>query len=590
MLPLRLPDGLAALMGWLARSWVLRPAIIVGLVAAALTISYALMPPTSYLPSGNRNLVFARMFTPPDYHLDQQQQIGLRIEDRLQQYWEASGDAEATANLPEVPSEDPFTGEPTTVQPPPLENFFFVAVRDIMFMGGIGDDPNRVRPIEDLMNDAIDDQPGVIGFANQMPLFRIGLRSGDALELEIAGPDLDEVERVAGALYQQYGRRFGFQRIQPSPFNFNLPGTEVRVDPKPVEATDVGLNQDDINAAVQVFGDGAIIGDYLDANDNIDLKVLAKQNGHTNDAAYFAELPVATPAGQIVPLHSVAKIRRTVAPQEINRVEEQRAVTLQIRLPDGTPLEAAMDQVRGDLQAMRADGTIPPTVTANLAGSAAKLTQVKESLLGEWTGFNAQSFLSLANSRMLLALVVVFLLMAALFESWLYPFVIMFSVPLATVGGFLGLFVVTRYIPDQQLDVLTMLGFVILIGIVVNNAILIVHQTLNLIRGEAEVRREGQVVEQLEPKEAIAEAVRTRVRPIFMSMMTSVGGMLPLVLFPGAGSELYRGLGSVVVGGLAASTVFTLVLVPLLLSVMFDLRRRILGAAAKADMTPTAAS
>ena len=157
-------------------------------------------------------------------------------------------------------------------------------------------------------------------------------------------------------------------------------------------------------------------------------------------------------------------------------------------------------------------------------------------------------------------MVITYLLMAALFESFLYPLVILFSVPLAAMGGFLGLAVVNLF-TYQALDVLTMLGFIILVGTVVNNAILIVHQSLNHMRNEG-----------MEPREAIRESVSNRVRPIFMSVATSVCGMLPLVLFPGAGSELYRGLGSVVVGGLVVSTVFTLFLVPALFSLTLDAR------------------
>jgi HAE1 family hydrophobic/amphiphilic exporter-1 len=112
---------------------------------------------------------------------------------------------------------------------------------------------------------------------------------------------------------------------------------------------------------------------------------------------------------------------------------------------------------------------------------------------------------------------------------------------------------------------LTVLGFIILIGTVVNNAILIVHQSLN------HMRQEG-----LESREAIRAAVRNRFRPIFMSVSTSVLGMLPLILFPGAGSELYRGLGSVVVGGLIVSTLFTLVLVPALFSLSLDAREAVM--------------
>jgi HAE1 family hydrophobic/amphiphilic exporter-1 len=142
----------------------------------------------------------------------------------------------------------------------------------------------------------------------------------------------------------------------------------------------------------------------------------------------------------------------------------------------------------------------------------------------------------------------------------------MFSVPLAAAGGFVGLLLVNLFIAPQPLDVITMLGFVILIGIVVNNAILIVHQSLNNMRDS-----------NMPSREAIRESVRSRIRPIYMSTVTSVFGMLPLVLFPGAGSEFYRGLGSVVVGGLLVSTVFTIFLVPALLSLVLDA-----GAAIKA--------
>ena len=135
---------------------------------------------------------------------------------------------------------------------------------------------------------------------------------------------------------------------------------------------------------------------------------------------------------------------------------------------------------------------------------------------------------------------------------------------LAMGGGFLGLWLVNTFLTPQSLDILTMLGFVILVGTVVNNAILIVHQTLNHLRED---------VETMDTRAALRAAVRSRVRPIFMSVGTSVFAMLPLVLAPGAGSELYRGLGSVVVGGLVLSTVFTLFLVPALFSLLIDIKK-----------------
>jgi HAE1 family hydrophobic/amphiphilic exporter-1 len=167
--------------------------------------------------------------------------------------------------------------------------------------------------------------------------------------------------------------------------------------------------------------------------------------------------------------------------------------------------------------------------------------------------------------------------MAALFESWLYPFVIILTVPLGAVGGFAGLWMLNQYVL-QPLDVLTMLGFVILIGTVVNNPILIIHQSINHMRHDG-----------MRPVEAILESTRTRIRPIFMTTAIAVFGLLPMVFSPGAGSELYRGLGSVLLGGLVVSTVFTLVLVPTLFSLTMQARdafRKTLGLGEVAEVEP----
>ncbi len=212
------------------------------------------------------------------------------------------------------------------------------------------------------------------------------------------------------------------------------------------------------------------------------------------------------------------------------------------------PLETAIDIVNNDILApLKASGELGGEYNVQLTGTADDLTTTRRAL--QW--------------NFVLAAVIAFLLMASLFESFIYPFVIMFSVPLAAFGGFLGLGILNLF-TNQALDVLTMLGFVILIGIVVNNAILIVHQALNNMKEKGMTNRD-----------AISASVKTRIRPIFMSTTTSVFGMLPLVLFPGSGSELYRGLGSVVVGGLIVSTIFTLFLVPSVFSMVLDFRERL---------------
>jgi len=198
------------------------------------------------------------------------------------------------------------------------------------------------------------------------------------------------------------------------------------------------------------------------------------------------------------------------------------------------------------LAPMKADGTINLPYRVRLSGTADDLVVTRKAV--QW--------------NLIIGGLITYLLIAALFESFFYAFVIMISVPLAAGGGFLGLWMVSTFVTYQTLDVLTMLGFIILIGTVVNNAILIVHQALHYMREDG-----------IEPVEAMKRSVRVRVRPIFMSTMTSVCGMLPLVLFTGPGSEIYRGIGSVVVGGLTLSTLFTLFLVPALFTLMSSLKK-----------------
>jgi len=208
-------------------------------------------------------------------------------------------------------------------------------------------------------------------------------------------------------------------------------------------------------------------------------------------------------------------------------------------------MEKSINIIRNEvIGPIKKRGDLDASYHIGLTGTADSLLKTREAL--QW--------------NFILALVITFLLLSALFENFFYPLVIMFSVPMAAAGGFLGLWVVNRFLSHQPLDILTMLGFVILVGIVVNNAILLVHQSLNFIRQEG-----------METQRAIKEAVRIRIRPIFMSTTTSIFGMVPLVFFPGAGSELYRGLGSVVIGGLAVSTVFTIFLIPALFSLVYSL-------------------
>jgi len=230
----------------------------------------------------------------------------------------------------------------------------------------------------------------------------------------------------------------------------------------------------------------------------------------------------------------------TAGPTSIRHIERQRTVTLEVRPAANMPLEVALDTLKTEVIDVLRQQELPEGTQMRLSGTADKLDETWQAMVLD----------------LVLALAIVFLVMAILFESFIFPLIILLSVPVAAAGGVAGLVILNLFY-RQSLDMLTLLGFVILVGIVVNNAILLVHQTLLHIDKD-----------RMDPTAAILEATSNRIRPIFMSTLTSVFGMLPLVLLPGAGSELYRGLGSVVVGGLSLSALLTLLLIPAMLVVV----------------------
>jgi HAE1 family hydrophobic/amphiphilic exporter-1 len=581
----RLPDLAAGAIDLVSRSAIASILVVAVITAGSLLGSWYLMPPSDYLPTGNRNLVFGMLLPPPGYNIDQLKTIGERVERDIRPYWEAGslppGEERnrAAESLPQIATFDFATMSPgRVITPPPLENYFFVAFDGIMFHGGVSTDPKRVVDMSELFMHATraENAPGVMAFAFQAPLFQLGGSTGSAIKIDFAGGDLAQVAAAANAAFMQLGQAYGFHTVQPSPSNFNLPGPEMQIAPDRRRLSDLGMTPADLGLAVQTLGDGAIVGEYRVGGEAIDLKVIARESVDQKFIGALPDTPIATPGGQIVPMSILGEVRRVTSPPQINRVDRQRAVTLMFTPPASEPLEAAIAGVDEMIATMRAQGVIPADVETSYTGSASKLRAVKSALLGDGT------LSGLLNSSLFLAIVITYLLMCVLFQSFLHPLVIMISVPLATLGGFAALAglhawsLADPYMPDQKLDVLVMLGFIILIGVVVNNAILIVHQALNFMKGISDAPGIPAGVP-LAPRQAIVESVRSRVRPILMSLFTSVVGMLPLVIMPGSGSELYRGLGSVVVGGLLCSTIFTIIVVPLLMNLVMDVKMLILG-------------
>ncbi len=498
---------------------ILMVAIIAGGAAVA---SWIFLPRLEYLPEGNRNLVFGLIIPPPGYNLETTETIAQRIEGVAQPLWEAA---------PETQTED---GTPT------IENFFFVATPGNSFVGAGAVDTQRAGELIPVLSRPIFAEPGTFGFMTQPSLFGRGVGGGRTIELNISGQDLNDIlgvaGRAAGIVSQLLPRSEGHQ-FRPIP-GLELGAPEVRLLPNRLRLSDAGLDSSALAATVDAFNDGLRVAEITIGSERVDL--VLKGDPSVSTAARTQDVgnyPVVTPSGQILPVSALADVVLTAGPTEIRHRERLRTVTLEVRPSDNLPLEQAVELLETEVVDVLTAQGLPSDIRLNVSGTADQLSQT-------WNAIQI---------NLIVALIIVFLVMAILFESFVLPLVILIAVPVAAAGGVGGLALLNTY-QTQPLDMLTLLGFIILVGIVVNNAILIVHQTLYHLRDEG-----------MEPVDAIEEATRNRIRPIFMSTLTSVMGMLPLIVFPGEGSELYRGLGAVVVGGLSMSAFLTLLTVPPLL-------------------------
>ncbi len=493
----------------------------------ALSISYAMLPKLEYLPEGNRNLIFGIMLPPPGYNLETLTEIAERVETRVKNLWASETGSVAEAG-----------------QPPKIKNYFFVAgAGGRTLFGASAVQDTRVRELIPVLTRSLFGEPGTFGFFTQPSLFQRGFGGGRSIDLDITGPDLEKVvivaQQAAGLVGKSFPRSEGNQ-MRPIP-GLVLGAPEIQVQPNRVKLADNNITAQSLALSVDAFNSGLRIAEITVDSKRMDLTLRGKVNAITQTQG-IENIPVVTPNGKILPISSIADVVMTSGPTEIRHIERDRTITLQIKPIDKIPLEAAIDTIKEKVILPLEQQGLPTGINLNLSGTADELTST----------WNAMVI------NLIVAICMVYLLMAILFESFIYPLVIMLSVPPAAAGGVMGLWVLNLNIL-QPLDMLTMLGFVILIGIVVNNAILLVHQTLQHMKEE-----------NLNVSEAILEATRNRIRPIFMSTLTSVFGMIPLVVFPGAGSELYRGLGSVVIGGLCLSAILTLAIVPPMLRIFIS--------------------
>ena len=399
--------------------------------------------------------------------------------------------------------------------------------------GNIGirvEDQSRVDEMVKIANQEIlSGFPDTQAFAQQGSLFgRFGGGANISINLQsVDFPALNDAAVEVSDLIQQ-----------------SLPGSRVRMNPDPLIVTpelrlipddrrlaEVGMTRESLARTLRAFGDGLWLGEFFHQDSRLDI-FLRTQDWTVPEQ--LETMPIVTPSGAVIPFGDLARVEPGVGPNQIFRLDARRTIALNISAPPDLALGETMDVLSALEPQIRA--ITPPDASIEFGGDADALTRAISNLKGNFG----------------LAVVLLFLVMAALFKSPRDALLVMISLPMAAVGGVMAVRLMNLFTPTP-LDLLGMIGFIILLGLVVNNAILLV----------AETRRAQQ--DGLDIDAAVRQALMTRMRPILMSTLTSLMGMLPLVVAPGAGSVIYKGLATVIVGGMAVSTLFTLILLPCLL-------------------------
>jgi hydrophobic/amphiphilic exporter-1 (mainly G- bacteria), HAE1 family len=390
-------------------------------------------------------------------------------------------------------------------------------------------DPNRIEEMIDIVrNEVLVDLPDTRAFVQRSSLLNFGFDGGRSINVDIQGSDIAALADVAVQGMKIIDESIAGAQVRPIP-GLEVAEPELQLVPVDRRITAAGLDRAAVANIVRAMTSGSFVGEYFDGNDRMDI-ILRGPTWRSPEE--LANIPIATPLAGIQTLGELTEIRRTVGPTQLLRVDGQRTLTLSVTPPDDTTVQEALDRLR-DVAGPRLKELLPAGVSLQYRGTADRLDAAFAQM----------------GTNLILAAVILFFILAAMFRSLRDGLLVLTVMPLAVAGGVIALRIMNLF-SRQSMDLLTMIGFIILLGLVVNNAILLVMQT-----------RKGQQ-DGLERSQAVADSVRLRARPIYMSTLTSIFGMLPLMLIPGVGSQIYRGLATVIIGGMFLSGIFTLILMP----------------------------
>jgi len=346
------------------------------------------------------------------------------------------------------------------------------------------------------------------------------------VEIEISGFDLDNLKIASDAVSRRLSENDRFADIKNT-METGSPELQIHFDRDRAAAFGLQVHEVADRVVSNVRGDVATRYSWRDRK--IDVLVRAQES----DRASIDEIKslIVNPGSERpIPLSSIATVQIENGPGEIRRVSQQRVAIVSANLSYGDLGEAA-----DEVQKILADVTMPPGVFAEIGGQNEEMSDSFRSLI----------------FALSLAVFLVYLVMASQFESLLHPFIILFTIPLALVGAILAL-----YLTGTTISVVVFIGLILLTGIVVNNAIVLI----DLIN---QMRRKG-----TDKIEAIMEGGKSRLRPILMTTLTTTLGLLPLAIGFGDGAELRAPMGITVIGGLLVSTLLTLVVIPVMYSIM----------------------
>jgi multidrug efflux pump subunit AcrB len=482
------------------------------LTITPLILVLVLKPAADYLPEGKQNFIFGFMVSPP----------GLGIETAKREVMDVL-DQRLAKHI---------NGE----HPVQMSSYFAGSARGFgTFFGGRAAESDLVDDMIGVFNSEIlTGFPDTFAFANRAPIFG-GARGGRQISVDLHADSFESLISAGQVGFQTIMTALPGSNVRPLP-GLEQAEPELRLIPDDRRIAEVGWNRSRMATIIRAMGDGAFMGEYFDGTRRYNVIMRAEEWYSPEE---LAALPVATASGEIQTIGELTNVTRTSGPTQIRRVDRKRTLTLQVTPPSGMPMEVAIATIDNEVVPVILD-LLPKNASIRLRGTAEALGEALRSMSGSFA----------------LAIVILYLLISALFRSFRDSLLVILTIPMATVGGIISLRLMDLALSasgGQQMDLLTMIGFVILLGLVVNNAILLVYRARD---GE----REG-----MSRRNAVESAVRLRLRPILMSTMTSVFGMLPLMLIPGSGTELYRGMATVIVGGMLVSTLFTLVLLPSLL-------------------------